>query len=58
MGARGRRVDGIFLSDFEQEAGPISARLPDRPYHAGRSPHWIKKREPKASRDVAGHAFR
>jgi bifunctional non-homologous end joining protein LigD len=51
-----RRVDGIFLSDFEQgEIGPdlfrkacefglegmVSKRL-DRPYRGGRSPYWIK----------------
>ena len=51
-----RRVDGIFLSDFEQgEIGPdlfrhaclmglegLVSKHRDRPYRAGRSPHWIK----------------
>ena len=51
-----RRVDGIFLSDFEQgEIGPdlyrhaclmglegLVSKHKDRPYRAGRSPHWIK----------------
>ena len=51
-----RRVDGIFLSDFEQgEIGPdlfrhaclmglegMVSKHRDRPYRAGRSPHWIK----------------
>ena len=51
-----RRVDGIFLSEFEQgEIGPglfrhaclmglegLVSKHRDRPYRAGRSPHWIK----------------
>jgi bifunctional non-homologous end joining protein LigD len=51
-----RRVDGIFLSDFEQgEIGPdlfrhaclmglegIVSKHKDQPYRAGRSKHWIK----------------
>jgi bifunctional non-homologous end joining protein LigD len=51
-----RRVDGIFVSDFEQgEIGPdlfrhacllglegLVSKLKDRPYRAGRSPHWVK----------------
>jgi bifunctional non-homologous end joining protein LigD len=51
-----RRVDGIFLSDFEQgEIGPdlfrhaclmglegMVSKHRDRPYRAGRSPNWIK----------------
>ena len=50
------RVDGIFLSDFEQgEIGPdlfrhaclmglegLVSKHKDRPYRAGRSPHWVK----------------
>ena len=51
-----RRVDGIFLSDFEQgEIGTdlfwhacltgregLVSKLRDRPYRPGRSPHWVK----------------
>ena len=51
-----RRVDGIFLSDFEQgEIGQdlfrhaclmglegLVSKHRDRPYRTGRSPHWIK----------------
>jgi hypothetical protein len=51
-----RRVDGIFLCDFEQgEIGPdlyrhacllglegLVSKLRDRPYRAGRSPNWVK----------------
>jgi bifunctional non-homologous end joining protein LigD len=51
-----RRVDGIFLSDFEQGEigrdlfrhaclmgleGMVSMHR-DRPYRTGRSPHWVK----------------
>ena len=57
-----RRVDGIFLSDFEQgEIGPdlyrqacllglegLVSKHRDRPYRAGRSPHWIKVKNPKS----------
>ncbi len=53
-----RRVDGIFLSDFEQgEIGPdlfrhacllglegLVSKLKDRPYRPGRSPHWVKNK--------------
>ena len=56
-----RRVDGIFLSDFEQgEIGPdlfrhaclmglegMVSKHKDRPYRAGRSPHWIKVKNRK-----------
>ena len=51
-----RRIDGIFLSDFGQrEIGPDLFRHAcllgleglvgphrERPYRAGRSPHWVK----------------
>ena len=51
-----RRVDGIFLSDFEQgEIGPdlfrhaclmglegLVSKHRDRPCRAGRSPYWVK----------------
>ena len=51
-----RRVDGIFLSDFEQgEIGPdlfrhaclmglegLVSKRRDSVYRAGRSPHWVK----------------
>ncbi len=51
-----RRVDGIFLSNFEEgEIGPdlfrhacqlglegLVSKLRDRPYRPGRSPHWVK----------------
>jgi ATP-dependent DNA ligase len=53
-----RRVDGIFLSDFEQgEIGPdlfrhaclmglegLVSKLRDRPYRPGRSPNWVKNK--------------
>jgi bifunctional non-homologous end joining protein LigD len=56
-----RRVDSIFLSDFEQgEIGPdlfrhaclmglegMVSKHKDRPYRAGRSPHWIKVKNRK-----------
>jgi bifunctional non-homologous end joining protein LigD len=56
-----RRVDGIFLSDFEQgEIGPdlfrhacllglegLVSKHKDRPYRSGRSPHWVKMKNPK-----------
>ncbi|WP_275186075.1 RNA ligase family protein [Bradyrhizobium sp. CSA112] len=55
-----RRVAGIFLSDFEQgEIGPdlfrhacmmglegLVSKRRDRPYRGGRSPHWIKVKNP------------
>jgi bifunctional non-homologous end joining protein LigD len=51
-----RRVNGIFLANFEQgEIGPdlfrhaclmglegLVSKHKDRPYRAGRSPHWVK----------------
>jgi bifunctional non-homologous end joining protein LigD len=51
-----RRVDGIFLSEFEQGGiGPdlfrhaclmglegLVSKLKDRPYRPGRSPNWVK----------------
>jgi bifunctional non-homologous end joining protein LigD len=51
-----RRVDGNFLSDFEQgEIGPdlfrhaclmglegMVSKHRDRPYRAGRSPNWLR----------------
>src|SRR6478672_9956830 len=54
-------VDGIFLSDFEQgEIGPdlfrhacllglegLFSKHKDRPYRPGRSPHWVKMKNPK-----------
>jgi ATP-dependent DNA ligase len=56
-----RRVDGIFLSNFEQgEIGPdlfrhaclmglegMVSKHRERPYRAGRSPHWIKVKNRK-----------
>lgn len=55
-----RRVDGIILNDFERgEIGPdlftaacrmglegLVSKRRDRPYRAGRSPHWIKVKNP------------
>jgi len=55
-----RRPEGIFVSDFEQgEIGPdlfraackfglegIVSKRRDRPYRAGRSPDWIKVKNP------------
>ncbi|MBR1236959.1 DNA ligase [Bradyrhizobium sp. AUGA SZCCT0177] len=55
-----RRVDGIFISDFERgEIGPelfrhacqmglegLVSKLDDRPYRPGRSPHWVKVKNP------------
>jgi bifunctional non-homologous end joining protein LigD len=51
-----RRINGIFLADFEQgEIGPdlfrhaclmglegLVSKHKDRPCRAGRSPHWVK----------------
>jgi bifunctional non-homologous end joining protein LigD len=62
-----RRVDGIHLAPFEQgEIGPdlfrhaclmglegLVSKHRDRPYRAGRSPHWVKvknRRHPAFSR--------
>ena len=56
-----RRVDGIFLSDFEQgEIGPdlfrhacllglegMVSKHRDRPYRPGRSPSWVKVKNRK-----------
>jgi bifunctional non-homologous end joining protein LigD len=68
-----RRVDGIFLSDFEQgEIGPdlfrhaclmglegLVSKHRDRPYRSGRSPHWIKvKNRTHHSIDRVKEAFR
>lgn len=55
-----RRVDGIFVSDFEQgEIGPdlyrhacllglegLVSKHRDRAYRAGRSPNWVKVKNP------------
>jgi bifunctional non-homologous end joining protein LigD len=55
-----RRVDGIFLSDFEQgEIGPdlfrhaclmglegLVSKHRERPYRVGRSPNWLKAKNP------------
>jgi bifunctional non-homologous end joining protein LigD len=58
-----RRSDGIFVAPFEQGEigpdlfwaacnlgleGPVSKRR-DRPYRAGRSPHWVKVKNPNSS---------
>ena len=57
-----RRIDGIMLNDFERgEIGPdlfkaacqmglegLVSKRRDRPYRAGRSPHWIKVKNPKS----------
>ena len=68
-----RRVDGIFLSDFEQgEIGPdlfrhaclmglegLVSKHRESPYRGGRSPHWIKvKNRTHHSIDRAKEAFR
>jgi bifunctional non-homologous end joining protein LigD len=56
-----RRPEGIFVSDFERgEIGPdlfrqackfglegLVSKHKDRPYRAGRSPHWIKVKNRK-----------
>ena len=56
-----KRVDGLFLSDFEQgEIGPdlfrhackfglegMVCKRADRPYQAGRSKHWMKVKNRK-----------
>ena len=67
-----RRVDGIFVSDFEQgEIGPdlfrhacmmglegLVSKHRDRPYRSGRSPHWIKvKNRTHQSIDRVKEAF-
>ena len=58
-----RRVDGIFISDFERgEIGPelfrhaclmglegLVSKLDDRPYRPGRSPHWVKVKNPASA---------
>ena len=55
-----RRVDGIFMSDFERgEIGPelfrhaclmalegLVSKLDDSRHRAGRSPHWVKVKNP------------
>jgi bifunctional non-homologous end joining protein LigD len=68
-----RRVDGIFLSDFEQcEIRPdlfrhaclmgregLVSKHRERPYRAGRSPHWLKiKNRSHHSIDRVKEAFR
>jgi bifunctional non-homologous end joining protein LigD len=58
-----RRSEGIFVAPFEQgEIGPdlfrqacrfglegLISKRRDRPYRAGRSPHWIKVKNPNSS---------
>lgn len=58
-----RRTDGIFIAPFEQgEIGPdlfraacnmglegLVSKRSDRPYRAGRSPHWIKVKNPNSA---------
>jgi bifunctional non-homologous end joining protein LigD len=58
-----RRTDGIFVAPFEEgEIGPdlfwaacnlglegLVSKRRDRPYRAGRSPHWIKVKNPNSS---------
>jgi bifunctional non-homologous end joining protein LigD len=58
-----RRSDGIFIAPFEQgEIGPdlfraacnvglegLVSKRRDRPYRAGRSPHWIKVKNPESA---------
>jgi len=57
-----RRPAGVFVSDFEQgEIGPdlfrkacefglegLVSKRRDRAYRAGRSPHWVKVKNPNA----------
>ena len=67
-----RRPDGIFAAPFEQgEIGPdlfraackfglegLVSKRRDRPYRAGRSPHWIKVKNPTSpAMDRAQDAF-
>jgi bifunctional non-homologous end joining protein LigD len=56
-----RRINGIFLSDFERgEIGPdlfchacmlglegLVSKRNDRPYRAGISPNWVKVKNPE-----------
>jgi bifunctional non-homologous end joining protein LigD len=63
-----RRVDGIFLSDFEQGGiGPdlfrhacllglegLVSKHKDRPYRTGRSNHWLKMKKHPAMTRVRG----
>jgi bifunctional non-homologous end joining protein LigD len=58
-----RRSEGIFLAPFETgEIGPdlfraacnmglegLVSKRRDRPYRAGRSPYWVKVKNPKSS---------
>ncbi|MET3839058.1 DNA ligase [Bradyrhizobium sp. OAE829] len=58
-----RRVDGIFISDFERgEIGPelfrhaclmglegLVSKLDDQPYQPGRPPNWVKINNPASS---------
>jgi bifunctional non-homologous end joining protein LigD len=68
-----RRIDGIFVSDYEQgEIGPdlfrhaclmglegLVSKHRERPYRAGRSPHWLKiKNRSHPSIDRVNEAFR
>jgi bifunctional non-homologous end joining protein LigD len=57
-----RRTEGIFIAPFEQgEIGPdlfraacnmglegLVSKRRDRPYRSGRSPHWVKVKNPKS----------
>src|SRR5262249_33009538 len=63
-----RQLDGIFIAPFEQgEIGPnlfraacdtglegLVSKRRDRPYQAGRSKHWVKIKNRKASGDEPG----
>jgi bifunctional non-homologous end joining protein LigD len=56
------QTEGIFIAQFEQgEIGPnlfraacnmglegLVSKRRDRPYRAGRSPHWVKVKNPKS----------
>ena len=67
-----RRPEGIFVATFEQgEIGPdlfraacnmglegLVSKRRDRPYRVGRSPHWVKVKNPKsAAMNRAKEAF-
>jgi bifunctional non-homologous end joining protein LigD len=63
-----RRSEGIFIAPFEQgEIGPdlfrkacefglegLVSKRRDRPYRAGRSPHWVKVKNPKSAAVTRG----
>ena len=67
-----RRADGIFIAPFEQgEIGPdlfraacnmglegLVSKRRDRPYRAGRSPHWVKVKNPIVAGNDAGEGYR